>query len=130
MHLWNHLPPECFEQLYDALQVDVWSVAVLMIFCLTGSMPFTTPFTMPQAITQWTEFKRSHQSMLKAITSTWVDLIEQIFVPEEYRLKAGQLFEKTVPEKLLSQRQRSRCIDNDACAKSAMRSRSRSENRK
>ena len=30
-HLWDHLPPECFSDFYNAFPVDIWSFGVVLV---------------------------------------------------------------------------------------------------
>lgn len=82
---WDHLPPDCFGHLYDALQVDVWGIGVLLVYCLSGLKPFSTPMTLPQAIEQWAAFREAHPTVfLSSQTSSpsglFTGVLNRIFV--------------------------------------------------
>lgn len=93
--VWDHLPPDCFGHLYDALQVDVWSIGVLLVFCLTGVKPFTTPMTLAEAEQQWTAFKETHPTIFFNQTSSncapFTGILNRIFVPPQTRISPKDL---------------------------------------
>lgn len=97
-HLWDHLAPECYDQLYDCLQVDVWSIGNLLVFLLTQNTPFTSPVTVEQAAVQWTKFKKSHPSVFNSQMTPVTAILDLIFVHLEKRIKVTQLVEKFGPQ--------------------------------
>jgi len=91
---WDHLPPEAYEPLYDSLQVDVWSIGTLFVFCLTGAMPFSSPLTSAEAADQWTAFKKDRPKVFAQSMSPITNILNDIFVEADKRLKAGDLVAK------------------------------------
>lgn len=104
-HLWSHLPPECYEPMYDTRMVDVWSIGTLFAFCLCGLMPFgagsSANSTLQQAVNQWMAFKGGrHSYVFGSITIAPVTelLTNYIFVASEERINAEQLLSKLSSE--------------------------------
>lgn len=96
-HQWDHLPPEAYEQLYNCLKVDVWSIGVLFVFCLTKAMPFSSPISMEQASEQWAAFQRRHAQVFNPSLAPITEILSLIFVPEEERIKASELVIRLSP---------------------------------
>ncbi|KAF7490176.1 hypothetical protein SSS_01592 [Sarcoptes scabiei] len=74
---WNHLPPECFQEKYDSLLIDVWSFGTLLLYCLWQNNPFLVPHNEEQAKNNWIEYRSKHiqnQSNSKQLLSI-LDLI-------------------------------------------------------
>lgn len=87
---WDHLPPECFENNYDCRLIDVWSVGVLLCFCLTGKQPFNTlrqPFTLELAMEQWTQFKQTNRNSMRYFS----DILDLVMVIIERRIQPVHL---------------------------------------
>lgn len=85
-YMWDHLPPECYDHWYDCRQVDIWSVGVLLAYCLVGVGPFDSPLTCEQSRDQWQRFKQTHRKSLNTCL-TFIELLDQIFVPFEQRME-------------------------------------------
>ena len=100
-HQWNHLPPECFNSFYECLNLDQWSVAVLVVFCLTGEWLFSTPLSMNSAIEQWQQWKQSEKGQLVAKSAgSLLSILDQVFLPVDQRIKANELMSLVSPSKL------------------------------
>lgn len=87
--LWDHLPPECFLSKYDSLVVDIWSLGVSILFCLTGENPFTIPFEVDEAERMWATFKNRSKPKLKYFE----ELLNAIFVEGQTRIKSFEFLE-------------------------------------
>lgn len=117
---WDHLPPDCFGHLYDGLQVDAWSIGVLLVFCLTGTKPFTTPMTLAQAVQQWAAFKEAHptifnQTSLSPSASSsscapFTEILNRIFVPPEARISPRDLLTELENLQLQKEQQQQQSI--------------------
>ena len=92
-------------QLYDALHVDPWSIGVLLVFCLAGATPFTSPVTMAQATEQWEAFKKSRPAVFSAQMAPVTDILNLVFVPSEQRIRATDLTVKLGPPLAMSELQ-------------------------
>ena len=87
-HMWDHLPPECFTDSYDAFPVDIWSFGVVLVYCLTDNNPFTVPHTLEKAKQAWTNFKNQTEN---ADFKPYFKILDRIFVSPEKRLRSDDL---------------------------------------
>lgn len=87
---WNHLPPECFQEKYDSLLIDVWSFGTLLLYCLWQNNPFLVPHNEEQAKNNWIEYRSKHiqnQSNSKQLLS----ILDLIFVESINRIRLNEL---------------------------------------
>ena len=99
---WNHLPPECYNSNYEALHLDLWSVAVLSVFCLTGEYPFSgMPLSTETVADQWQQWKQSDKGQLvRQELQQLVEVMDQVFVPVDRRINAEVFLSLLNPNKL------------------------------
>lgn len=98
-HLWDHLPADCFEPLYDGGRVDLWSIGVLLAYCLTGAKPFRVPMSTAETADQWISFKESHATVFKRLAPV-LELLDNIFATFDKRLCLSDVLVKLAPENL------------------------------
>ncbi|OTF75896.1 hypothetical protein BLA29_002201, partial [Euroglyphus maynei] len=91
-HVWNHLPPECFNIKYDSFMVDVWSFGTVLLYCLVQKNPFNVPHSDQQAEISWSTFKQQqkHSSSLY-IPTVLLTILNLIFQPSDARIKITDL---------------------------------------
>ncbi|XP_075675808.1 uncharacterized protein LOC113799847 [Dermatophagoides pteronyssinus] len=91
-HLWNHLPPECFNIKYDSYLVDIWSFGTVLLYCLIQQNPFTVPHNNQQAELSWTTFKLQEKDPTSMqIPSTFLPILNSIFQSSDLRVKISDL---------------------------------------
>lgn len=86
--LWNHLPPECFNNKYDSLLVDIWSFGVVLLFCITQEIPFIVPHNNEDAQQTWNDYKVKLQ---KHSLNIYTGVLDNIFLPMEKRIRINDL---------------------------------------
>lgn len=85
-YLLNHLPPECFNDNYDASNVDIWSIGTLACLLLTHNNPFH--------INDKNYFQKWRYSWERKIVNEEIRaLLDEIFVDTENRLSVFHLKE-------------------------------------
>ncbi|KAJ6225613.1 hypothetical protein RDWZM_004158 [Blomia tropicalis] len=87
--MWDHLPPECFQTRYDGVTVDVWSVGVLLLFCLIRKNPFKTPHTLEVALESWNQLKSNSEVVVRL--GNHLSTIDRIFVSAKERIRIDEL---------------------------------------
>ncbi|KAI2801377.1 hypothetical protein BLOT_010928 [Blomia tropicalis] len=89
---WDHLPPECFDNQYNASMVDVWSLGVLLIYSLTKKMIFNAPLSLDTSQHLWREFKENDgQRLIKSHMTKFIEILERIFTPLDCRIQPKEL---------------------------------------
>lgn len=87
---WNHLPPEVWNDKYDAFGVDIWSFGVCLLFACTGKYLFKAPVVLGECLQLW----KAAKADLPAQYKPYLSALDKVFQPVEGRLTSKHLVEE------------------------------------